>query len=808
MIKQSVPFSRITLIAIMIATVLTACGSQLTYQAIGSAEQAEVSYVDSDGQIQIETVSLPWEVEVSAGSQDSFSMTVSNRTGEGTIGCNVLLDGDSIGTVDEAHAFAQCEGTYEKGFNSRRVNFSSRRDILVNGEPAITPTPTTAPVTPAPFVIEPGPIEGGSNRLIFSGSSSSHWNKAGELFIVEFDEDTSTVTRLTDGFRGARVLDWSPDGSQLLYGSRPEDASDDDLFTLDLFSTSVTHLLDWPDSEEDYASWSPDGTQIVFQSDETGENDIYIMNSDGSEVTNLTQAIGQDRYPHWSPDGTTIYFTSERMGGDKHIYAMAADGSDLRPITTEEDIPDGIKSTGYDLSPDGSRIAFGYEGQIHIINSDGSQLTNLDTYANHPSFSYSPSYIVWSPNGQMIAFVAQVTDRSNGIQIQYDILVVNADGTNLRRLTDERGDDETPAWSADSQRLLFQSDQNNKRPQIYVVDLTTMDPPKLISESGWTGYNPYMQPPLPEKNAFPMPETPLQFGTPPEPELTAQEWYDQGVALFNQGRFDEALTAMSNALELEPDAGIYHDRGAVYYNMGEYEQAIADFKTAVELSPSYRTGYLSLAKAYNRLAEYELAVENYSAAIELDDKNAVTISDRGVIYYNLEDYEAALADFARAVELDPEYARAYNNLGETYRILGNYEQALENLNKSLELDPASLQTLGNRAQMYVDTNDYEPALADYSHAIELVPDDPFLYRQRGLVYEALESYDEAIADFDQSISLNPESDFSYMYRGRVYAATGETELAVADLRKALELTRNDSLRQDAIAELEALGVEP
>ncbi|MCB0192410.1 MAG: hypothetical protein KDJ65_10745, partial [Anaerolineae bacterium] len=223
MLKHFSDYLPITLIAIMISGMLAACGSQLTYQATGSAEQAEVSYVDSSGETQIETVSLPWAVEVSAGSQDSFSMSVSNATDEGTIGCNVLLDGDSIGSVEEANAFAQCEGSYEKGFNSRQVNFSSRRDVLADGEPAITPTPTTAaatatatppadesePTANAPTASEPSSVANVSNRFLFFGTNNSHWNKAGELFIVAFDEDTSTVTRLTDGFKGSKILDWS-----------------------------------------------------------------------------------------------------------------------------------------------------------------------------------------------------------------------------------------------------------------------------------------------------------------------------------------------------------------------------------------------------------------------------------------------------------------------------------------------------------------------------------------------------------------------------------------------------------------------
>ena len=78
--------------------------------------------------------------------------------------------------------------------------------------------------------------------------------------------------------------------------------------------------------------WSPDGTKIAFVSDRDGNDEIYVMNADGSGQTRLTNEAGVDSYPEWSPDGGFIAFRSDR-DGNIEIFAMAADGSGPQNLT-------------------------------------------------------------------------------------------------------------------------------------------------------------------------------------------------------------------------------------------------------------------------------------------------------------------------------------------------------------------------------------------------------------------------------------------------------------------------------------------
>jgi len=89
----------------------------------------------------------------------------------------------------------------------------------------------------------------------------------------------------------------------------------------------------------------PEGTKIAFVSHRDGNMEIYVMNADGSNLTNLTNNSAYDYAPCFSPDGTKIAFASELDGNDAEIYVMNADGSNLTRLTNNS-AWDGVPSWG------------------------------------------------------------------------------------------------------------------------------------------------------------------------------------------------------------------------------------------------------------------------------------------------------------------------------------------------------------------------------------------------------------------------------------------------------------------------------
>ncbi len=193
-----------------------------------------------------------------------------------------------------------------------------------------------------------------------------------------------------------------------------------------------------------------------------------ITNTSAVGVTNITQlTYANDTgygFPAWSPDGSRIAY-NHILGNNYSLWIMDANGSN--PVSlTRADINNPVhKTSAYwvDFNPrwssDGSKIVFhrtyyydggGYLGFfVYIINADGPNQRMLISGRN-PSISHDGKYIAFDAGyaGGIYATAEQ----------GYNIFVMNVDGTNIKRLTDDKGNEVVPSWSPDSKKLIFTKD--------------------------------------------------------------------------------------------------------------------------------------------------------------------------------------------------------------------------------------------------------------------------------------------------------------------------------------------------------------
>ena len=195
---------------------------------------------------------------------------------------------------------------------------------------------------------------------------------------------------------------------------------------------------------------------IVFQSARDGNEEVYVMNADGTGQENLTRHPAEDRRPVWSPGWHQIAFESNR-DGDWEIYVMNPDGTDLVNLTRH-----GARDGNPVWSPDGMRMAFMSErdgnSEVYVMNSDGSGENRLTT---HIAEDYGP---VWSPDGEKIAFVSSRDGN-------YEIYVMNADGSNKINISQNEASDYGPLWSPDGGKIAFSSTRDMPSvPGVYLMN--------------------------------------------------------------------------------------------------------------------------------------------------------------------------------------------------------------------------------------------------------------------------------------------------------------------------------------------------
>jgi TolB protein len=170
---------------------------------------------------------------------------------------------------------------------------------------------------------------------------------------------------------------------------------------------------------------SPNGKRIVFTNNGNG---IWVVRTDGKNAHAISTKDDID--PTWSPDGMRISFASSRSGS-RQLYVMDSDGSEVDQLTDLNNM--GGRSS---WSPDGTKIAFyrGPEGDhnIYIVDVNTKEITRLTSGGDN----LGPS---WSPDGSWIAFTS-FRDGNN------EIYIIHPDGRGLTRLTDNPSSDWQPRW--------------------------------------------------------------------------------------------------------------------------------------------------------------------------------------------------------------------------------------------------------------------------------------------------------------------------------------------------------------------------
>jgi len=232
-------------------------------------------------------------------------------------------------------------------------------------------------------------------------------------------------------------------------------SGDYEIYAMDADGSNQKNLTQNPGGDYE-AVVSPDGSKIAFTSDRDGDFEIYVMNADGSNAINITNNTTPDQSPSWSPDGSQIVFIAW-VGGYYQVYVMDADGGNRTRLTYTEPSHDGDPS----FSPDGSKIVLtnnsGLTPNIYVIDADGSNRTNL---SNGADWDFDPA---WSPDGSQIVFRREIGGND-------EIYLMNADGSGQTNLTNSADNEEEPVFSLDGAQVAFTSDRDGND-EVYMMNL-------------------------------------------------------------------------------------------------------------------------------------------------------------------------------------------------------------------------------------------------------------------------------------------------------------------------------------------------
>jgi Tol biopolymer transport system component len=231
------------------------------------------------------------------------------------------------------------------------------------------------------------------HKLAFMSNRVSATNPEADFEIFVMNADGSNQTQITSNALDDEDPAWSPDGRKIVFQRDFDPVRgevDYDILTMNADGTSEQNLTNSPRVLDFQPNWSPDGQMIAFSSDRDGDNEIYTIRPNGSNVHQLTVNADDDEWSNWSPDSKLIAFNSNRDDGNYEIYAMRADGATPTRLTIN-DAGDGLPA----WSPNGQQLAFSSNRDgspdVFTMRADGSQQQNR---TNNPAADIPPD---WQP---------------------------------------------------------------------------------------------------------------------------------------------------------------------------------------------------------------------------------------------------------------------------------------------------------------------------------------------------------------------------------------------------------------------------
>jgi Tol biopolymer transport system component len=271
----------------------------------------------------------------------------------------------------------------------------------------------------ADAVVKPCKV-GCSTRIAYSRlyfPANSVYPDSGHIFTML--TDGTSKQQLTFGWGDSRDPSWSPGYTKIAFSSLRRGTNNHyKIFVMNADGSDVTQLTPSDNYDDELPRWSPDGKKLVFSSDRGpgSSEQLWVVNADGTGLTQLTSDSYYYRTPQWAPDGSALYFSTNRVNNQWDVGMLTLRGfpSGVKMLTntpTEDEIDIA-------LSPDGSRFVaatINTTSNIRYVNeydaATGAKLSQVLQYLTQYKLARNLTY---APNGATIGFTEYEYHQATG----------------------------------------------------------------------------------------------------------------------------------------------------------------------------------------------------------------------------------------------------------------------------------------------------------------------------------------------------------------------------------------------------------
>lgn len=270
---------------------------------------------------------------------------------------------------------------------------------------------------------------------------------------------------------------------------------------------------------------------------------------------------------------------------------------------------------------------------------------------------------------------------------------------------------------------------------------------------------------------------------------------EDGLRLSAYGKDREALTVLSEALELDPSLNRgWSARGKVQRRLGDLAAALRDYQEAVRRDPRDVRSRFQCGELHRANHDYRQAIVAFTIVLRLEPDNVEAYRQRGLCHASNGDLDNALADQTKAIDLVPNDPWAYFYRAEVHRQRGRREPAFADYTAAIERDHVKDRGLAGayrgRGLLSLHQRQYRRAIRDLTQALELDPADRETQRARGLAYLRCGEWNKALLDAEELLAHDPDDSAAYKLRGQAYMGLRQYRKAHDDFTRALRKGRD------------------
>ncbi len=280
-------------------------------------------------------------------------------------------------------------------------------------------------------------------------------------------------------------------------------------------------------------------------------------------------------------------------------------------------------------------------------------------------------------------------------------------------------------------------------------------------------------------------------------------WHlNRGSKYLHYGQVNKAISEYNQILQINPlDASANFSLGVALNEQGKYEQALQCLTTVMQTEPNWAETQIQIGLAKLNLGKLDEAVSHFQHALDLDPNSAIAHNNIGVVLGKQGKLDEAVTYYTKAVQLDQNYAKAYSNLAEVLLMQGKYTEASVHCSQAIRLDPNYAEAHYNLGMIMDKMGNAEQAVNSYRNALKINPDYLDAHAHLVDVLAKQKLFDETVFHLSEVVRLDPNNEAAHYNLAGILFRKGNLTEATNHYNKVLRINPNNKKALRMLSEI-------